>query len=88
MLMVAPSGSTNDEARLYACYALQNLSQEKSCRQELAIAAHLIEVLCDRCRNGQQEAERLSAISTLKNLCDEPANLIPMTNTLRTATRK
>jgi len=79
--LVEATQSPSDDARLYACYALQNLSQEKSCRQELAIAAHLIEVLCDRCRNGKQEAERLAAISTLKNLCDEPANLIPMTNT-------
>lgn len=79
--MVEATQSGNEEARLYACYALQNLSQEKSCRQELAIAEHLIEALCDRCRNGTAADERLAAISTLKNLCDEPANLIPMTNT-------
>ena len=79
--LIGATQSPNDDARLYACYALQNLSQEKSCRQELAIAAHLIEVLCDRCRNGVHAEERLAAISTLKNLCDEPANLIPMTNT-------
>lgn len=81
MVLVEATQSINDDARLFACYALQNLSQEKSCRQELAIAAHLIEVLCDRCRNGVHVEERLAAISTLKNLCDEPANLIPMTNT-------
>jgi hypothetical protein len=79
--LIEATQSTNDDARLYACYALQNLSQEKSCRQELAIAEHLIEVLCDRCRNGTLDAERLAAVSTLKNLCDEPANLIPLTNT-------
>ena len=79
--LVEATQSSNDDARLYACYALQNLSQEKSCRQELAIAEHLIDVLCDRCRNGTLDAERLAAVSTLKNLCDEPANLIPLTNT-------
>lgn len=80
--LVEATQSPNDDARLFACYALQNLSQEKSCRQELAIAAHLIESLCDRCRNVDANTEeRLAAISTLKNLCDEPANLIPMTNT-------
>ena len=79
--LVEATQSSNDDARLFACYALQNLSQEKSCRQELAIAEHLIEVLCDRCRNGTLDAERLAAVSTLKNLCDEPANLIPLTNT-------
>jgi hypothetical protein len=79
--LVLATQSTHDDARLYACYALQNLSQEKSCRQELAIAERLIEVLCDRCRNGTLDAERLAAVSCLKNLCDEPANLIPLTNT-------
>ena len=78
---VAATQSENDETRLYACYALQNLSQEKSCRQELAIANHLIESLCERCRSATVYEERLATISTLKNLCDEPANLIPMTNT-------
>lgn len=78
---VEATQSPNDEARLYACYGLQNLSQEKSCRQELAITERLMETLCDRCRSGVNADERLAAISTLKNLCDEPANLIPMTNT-------
>jgi hypothetical protein len=79
--LVEATQSQSFEARLYAMYALQNLSQEKSCRQELAISNNLIVALCDRCRNGDHENERLAAISTLKNLCDEPANLIPMTNT-------
>ena len=78
---VAATQSECDETRLYACYALQNLSQEKSCRQELAISNHLIEALCERCRVATVWEERLATISTLKNLCDEPANLIPMTNT-------
>jgi hypothetical protein len=79
--LVEATQSPLGDARLHAIYALQNLSQEKSCRQELAISNNLIVALCDRCRNGEQEGERLAAISTLKNLCDEPANLIPMTNT-------
>lgn len=79
--LVQATQSPSDETRLYACYALQNLSQEKSCRQELAIADQLIEALCERCRVATRPEERLATISTLKNLCDEPANLIPMTNT-------
>lgn len=79
--LVEATQSQSFDARLYAIYALQNLAQEKSCRQELAISNNLILSLCDRCRNGEHENERLAAISTLKNLCDEPANLIPMTNT-------
>jgi hypothetical protein len=80
--LVSALSSPSSDARLFACYGLQNLSQEKSCRQELAITERLIESLCELCRNtSSQENERLAAISTLKNLCDEPANLIPMTNT-------
>jgi hypothetical protein len=80
--LVSALSSPSSDARLFACYGLQNLSQEKSCRQELALTERLIESLCELCRNtNSQENERLAAISTLKNLCDEPANLIPMTNT-------
>lgn len=38
-----------------------------------------MESLCDRARHGG--SEKLASISALKNLSDEPANLIPMTNT-------
>ena len=79
--LVNATASTNDDARLFSCYALQNLAQDKSCRQELAVAQGLISAICDRCRKAKPEEERLAAISAIKNLCDEPANLIPMTNT-------
>lgn len=79
--LVVAAEAVNDETRLYACYALQNLSQDKSCRQELAITDNLITALCNRSREARAEDERLAAVSSLKNLCDEPANLIPLTNT-------
>jgi hypothetical protein len=79
--LVVAVEAINDETRLYACYALQNLSQDKSCRQELAITDNLITALCNRSREAHAEEERLVAVSALKNLCDEPANLIPLTNT-------
>jgi len=79
--LVQATLSEDDEVRQFACYALQNLSQDKSCRQELAIVENLITALCDCSRQTSAEEERLAAISALKNLCDEPANLIPMTNT-------
>ena len=80
--LVEATTSQNETARLYGCYALQNLSQDKSCRQELAIAENLLVCLCERARGAtDQEAERLAALSALKNLTDEPANLIPMSNT-------
>lgn len=79
--LVKATTSEYDEARLYACYAIQNIAQDKSCRQELAGIDDLVTRLCRRGRFAQVEDERLSAISAIKNLCDEPANLIPLTNT-------
>lgn len=78
--LVLATDSPDDEARLYTCYALQNIAQDKSCRQELANTEHLIVALCSRARDATIETERLAAVSALKNLCDEPANLIPITN--------
>jgi hypothetical protein len=79
--LVVAAEAVNDDTRLYACLALQNLAQDKSCRQELAIAKDLIAALCRRAREAPIDDERLAAVSALKNLCDEPANLIPITNT-------
>jgi len=73
--------SQNDESRKYACFALQNLSQDKPCRQEMASTDNLLTAVCRRIRNSKDEEEKLAALHTLKNLTDEPANLIPMTNT-------
>lgn len=79
--MVKASLSSNDETRKYACFALQNLSQDKPCRQELAVTDGLLGALCARVRQATDPEERLSAIQSLANLTNEPANLIPMTNT-------
>ena len=73
--------SQNSEARKYACFAIQNLSQDKPCRQELAGTPGLLSALCVRVRQASDPEERLAALHCLKNLTDEPANLIPMTNT-------
>jgi len=79
--LVAAANSSNDEARLFACYAIQNMAQDRACRQELAMVDGLVTTLCKRGRYANDTDERLAAISALKNLCDEPANLIPLTNT-------
>jgi hypothetical protein len=81
MALVRATYSPIEETRLFACYALQNLTHDQSCRQELASVDGLVTTLCCRCRYADAEDERLAAISALKNLCDEPANLIPLTNT-------
>jgi len=79
--MVFALGSENTESRKYACFCLQNLSQDKPCRQELALVEGLIPSICRRIRTSKNAEEKLAALHTLKNLTDEPANLIPMTNT-------
>ncbi|KAL3918727.1 MAG: hypothetical protein SGILL_004098 [Bacillariaceae sp.] len=79
--VVYATQSENDESRKYACFTLQNFSQDKPCRQELASNDELLSAVCRRIRSSRQEEEKLAALNTLKNLTDEPANLIPMTNT-------
>jgi hypothetical protein len=79
--LVNATFSSNDETRKYACFALQNFSQDKPCRQELAITDGLLAALCVRVRQASDAEERLSAVQALTNLTNEPANLIPMTNT-------
>eukprot|EP00542_Grammatophora_oceanica_P009410 CAMPEP_0194026066 /NCGR_PEP_ID=MMETSP0009_2-20130614/378_1 /TAXON_ID=210454 /ORGANISM="Grammatophora oceanica, Strain CCMP 410" /LENGTH=885 /DNA_ID=CAMNT_0038664561 /DNA_START=99 /DNA_END=2753 /DNA_ORIENTATION=- len=79
--MVVATTSHDGEARKYATFAIQNLSQDKSCRQEVASTKGLLRALCQRARQGADAEERLASMSALKNLTDEPANLIPMTNT-------
>ena len=79
--IVFATQSENDESRKYACFALQNFSQDKPCRQELASIDDLLSAVCRRVRSARHEEEKLAALNTLKNLTDEPANLIPMTNT-------
>lgn len=77
---VVATYSGDDESRKLACYGLQNLSQEKACRQEMAHSMNLLPALCERARDATDQDEKLAAINTLKNLTDEPANLVPMTN--------
>lgn len=79
--MVQATKSKSNDARLYALYAIQNLSEDRSCRQEISNTKDLIESLCQRARQAKLHEEQLAAISALKNLTDEPANLIPMSNT-------
>lgn len=79
--LVKATSSSSEVARRYACFAVQNFSHDKSCRQELASSEKLIVALCKRARHSKDPEERLAAICALKNLTDEPANLIPLSNT-------
>jgi hypothetical protein len=79
--IVFATHSENGDSRKYACFALQNFSQDKPCRQQLASIENLLPAVCRRIRGAKDQEEKLAALHTLKNLTDEPANLIPMTNT-------
>jgi len=79
--VVFATHSENAESRKYACFTLQNFSQDKPCRQQLASVNNLLLAVCCRIRGSKNQEEKLAALYTLKNLTDEPANLIPMTNT-------
>ena len=73
--------SNNAVSTKYACYCLQNLSQDKPCRQQLASIENLLPAVCCCVRETTDPEEKLAALHALKNLSDEPANLIPMSNT-------
>lgn len=60
---------------------MQNVSQDQSCRQNIAITKKLVESLVHRVTLATDQEEKLAAVSTLKNLADEPTNVIPMSNT-------
>ena len=47
----------------------------------LQVQSDKLKFKCRRIRGAKIEEEKLSALHILKNLTDEPANLIPMTNT-------
>mmetsp|Transcript_1917 Transcript_1917/g.2821 ORF Transcript_1917/g.2821 Transcript_1917/m.2821 type:complete len:823 (-) Transcript_1917:89-2557(-) len=79
--MILTLKSKNNDARLYALFTIQNLSEDRSCRQEVSNTKDLIESLCQRARHAKLHEEQLAAVSALKNLTDDPANLIPMSNT-------
>eukprot|EP00592_Proboscia_alata_P018925 CAMPEP_0194402922 /NCGR_PEP_ID=MMETSP0176-20130528/1587_1 /TAXON_ID=216777 /ORGANISM="Proboscia alata, Strain PI-D3" /LENGTH=1026 /DNA_ID=CAMNT_0039200505 /DNA_START=119 /DNA_END=3199 /DNA_ORIENTATION=+ len=79
-LVRAMRNDTNAETRMFTCYAIENLSCDVSVRQELANIPGLLMALCACALKASHELEQLSAIRALKNLGDEPANIIPFSN--------
>jgi hypothetical protein len=74
-------GEENHECAKCALYALQNLSCSNNCRQELANTPNLLAALTKAAFKTQYRDQQLSALHTLKNLSDDPFNLVTMTNT-------
>lgn len=64
-----------------ALYALQNLSCTGNCRQELANTPELLGNVTKAAFRHDCPEQQLSALHTLKNLSDDPFNLVTMTNT-------
>ena len=64
-----------------AMYAMQNLSCASNCRQELANTPDLLGNVTKAAFRHDCPEQQLSALHTLKNLSDDPFNLVTMTNT-------
>ncbi len=71
----------NAECAKCALYALQNLSCTGNCRQELANTPDLLSNVTKAAFRHDCPEQQLSALHALKNLSDDPFNLVTMTNT-------
>jgi hypothetical protein len=79
-VLVQAASCTAALRRKYACFALQNLSCESGCRQELGYEPKLLQVLLICSRNSDYIEEQESALTALDNLSKEPSNLVNFTN--------
>jgi len=73
--------SADSECKKCALYGLQNLSCASNCRQDLANMTDLLGNITKAAFRHDHPEEQLSALHTLKNLSDDPFNLVTMTNT-------
>lgn len=80
-LLVTNVEGSDVECAKCALYALQNLSCDSNCRQELANTANLLGSITKAAFKHDCPEQQLSALHTLKNLSDDPFNLVTMTNT-------
>jgi hypothetical protein len=73
--------SADAECKKCALYGLQNLSCASNCRQDLANLPDLLANITKAAFRHDHPEQQLSALHTLKNLSDDPFNLVTMTNT-------
>lgn len=73
--------SADSECKKCALYGLQNLSCASNCRQDLANMPDLLGNITKAAFRHDHPEQQLSALHTLKNLSDDPFNLVTMTNT-------
>eukprot|EP00986_Skeletonema_menzelii_P011974 scaffold6341_cov161-Skeletonema_menzelii.AAC.3 len=81
LIFVTNVEGSDVECAKCALYALQNLSCDSNCRQELANTANLLGNVTKAAFKHDLPEQQLSALHTLKNLSDDPFNLVTMTNT-------
>merc|ERR1712151_144252 len=82
--LLTDKNNNNDDhskCRQYACYAMQNLSCNMGCRQELAITQDLLYTLSKCGLHFNYPEEQIAAIGTLKNISNDPSNFIHLSNT-------
>ena len=79
--MVEHIESDENECAKCALYSLQNLSCTGNCRQELANTPDLLSSVTKAAFRHDFPEQQISALHTLKNLSDDPFNLVTMTNT-------
>ena len=80
--LVDAANSIDGDCRKFACCALQNLSCDGRCRQELGSTPEVLGTLSKCCRyDGQPIEERIAALTALKNLSKEASNLVNFTIT-------
>lgn len=80
-VLVHATEGADHECCKCALYALQNLACMSSCRQELANTPNLLASITKNSFKTQHPEQQLAALQTLKNLSDDPFNLVTMTNT-------
>ncbi len=80
-MLVRHIESADDESKKCAVYGLQNLSCASNCRQDLANLPDLLGNVTKAAFQHDHPEQQLSALHTLKNLSDDPFNLVTMTNT-------
>lgn len=79
--IVKAVSSELDEERKCAVFALQNLSCCVACRQDLATTFDLLTAIARVAFVKNKPKIQIGALHTLRNLCNEPSNLITITDT-------
>jgi len=73
--------SNDSKCRQYACYAIQNLSCNMGCRQELATTRDLLSTLGLCALKNEHPDEQIASVGAIKNISNDPSNFVNLSNT-------